>query len=102
MDSRGLLLTISPVSGRRQTRPSTAERSAPQAFASSQSRPVYSYSRMATACREADIASVSLGSDETCLPPINTCNDGLAETRDSMTLTSFRMLGVEVSQTPAP
>jgi hypothetical protein len=100
MASRGLLLMISPVAAR-HTKPSTEERSAPQAFASSQSRTVYSYSRTATASRAADMASVSFGSDDTCRPTISTCSDGFAATRDSMTLTSLRMLGVEVSQTTA-
>ena len=50
---------------RRQTNPSTVERLAPQDFAASQSRTVYSYSRIATASSEADMASVSLGSADT-------------------------------------
>src|ERR1700678_3479567 len=101
MASRGLLVIISPVAARRHTRPSTAERSAPHAFASSQSRTVYSYSRRATAYSEADMERVSLGSDDTCRPTSSTCKEGLAAVSASITLTSLRMLGVEVSQTIA-
>src|SRR5579864_6325207 len=101
MAARGGLLTISPVAARRHTSPSTVERSAPQDFAASQSRTVYSYSRIATASSEADMASVSLGSADTWRPTRSTWRDGFAATKDSMTLTSFRMLGVDVSQTTA-
>src|SRR5579862_2581699 len=100
MAGRGGLLTISPVA-RRHTRPSTAVRSAPQDFAASQSRTVYSYSRTATASRAGDISSVSFGNADTCLPTSKICSDGLAATKDSITLTSLRMLGVDVSQTAA-
>src|SRR5260370_31640674 len=85
----------------RQTRPSTVERSAPHAFAASQSRTVYSYSRMAKASSEGDMASVCLGSDDTWRPTINTCKEGFAATMASTTLISLRMLGVEVSHTTA-
>src|ERR1700722_9566991 len=97
MASRGLLVTISPVP-LRHAKPSTPERSAPQDFASSQSRTVYSYSRMATACNDADIASVSLGNEDTWRPTISTCREGFAATRASITLTSLRMLGGGVWQ----
>src|SRR5580692_4469381 len=91
---------ISPVS-LRQTNPSTVARSAPHAFAASQSRTVYSYSRIDTASSELDMARVSFGSDDTCRPTINTCNEGFAATMASTTLMSLRMLGVEVSHTTA-
>src|SRR5262245_54840990 len=100
MAGRGGLLTISPV-WRRHTRPSTPARSAPQDLAASHSRTVYSYSRTATASSALDISSVSLDKADTCRPTNRTCNDGFAATRDSITLTSLRMLGVEVSQTTA-
>src|SRR3954451_7449905 len=101
MASRCGLVTISPVDRFRHTRPATVERSAPHDFAASQSRTVYSYSRTATASSDDDDKSVSLGRDDTCLPTSSTCREGLALTRASMTLTSFRMLGVEVSHTTA-
>src|SRR5277367_4126279 len=101
MAGRCLLAMISPVDSLRHTSPSTEDRSAPHALASSQSRTVYSYSRIATACKDGDIASVSLGSDDTCRPTISVCKEGLAATSDSITPTSLIMLGVEVSQTTA-
>src|SRR5215472_6219391 len=100
MAVRGALLTISPLDWR-HTRPSTAERSAPQDLAANQSHTVYSYSRTATASTTGDISKVSLGRAETCRPTSRIWSEGLAATRDSTTLTSLRMLGVEVSQTTA-
>src|SRR3954467_10591095 len=100
MTGRGGLVMISPAR-LRHTNPSTPDRSAPHDFAASQSRTVYSYSRMATASSAFDIASVSVGKAETWRPTNNTCREGFAATREWITLTSFRILGVDVSQTTA-
>ena len=101
MAARCLLVTISPVDAgatlsHRRRRDRLRNRARPASREPCTRTPV-----TATACNAVDEASVSRGSADTWRPTSSTCSDGLAATSDSTTLTSFRMLGVEVSQTTA-